>query len=165
MYRLCEHLKVVFVGQGSPTDRQLKKVLQVRKSRIITALRWLVKHNVLFHHIDIDENALAALPEGDIPEALAVTITAVDLDPHRIEHYTGYTRDPLENNGENNGESDDDDAESDDDAAGGFDRFPENTVGSARELRTSGILHIDNVPPCEKWTVTKPRNCSATSLN
>jgi hypothetical protein len=74
MYQLCEYLKVVFVGPGTPTERQLKKVLQVRKSKVTAALRWLFDHNNLFKdNLKLDENALDDLPEGDIPRALMVT--------------------------------------------------------------------------------------------
>ena len=152
MYRLCEYLKVVFVGQGTPTDRQLKKVLQVRKSKITAALRWLFKHNIMFkNHFEIDENALNDLPEGEIPAVLAATTTAVDLDPRSVEHYTGYTQDPSEKfNGIEDDDGNDDD-QNDHDGDGEFGHFAyNNTVGSASELRPSGIVHVDNVPVSER---------------
>ena len=52
-------------------------MLQVRESKVSTAIRWLIKHNVLFKHIDIDKDALNASPEGEIPEALTVIWHAV----------------------------------------------------------------------------------------
>jgi hypothetical protein len=138
MYKLCEHLKVVFVGQGAPTTQQLKRVLQVRKSKVEMALRWLIIHNVLFkkNNIQIDEEALQTLPEGDIPDALKVTITAVDIDPLKVEHYTGYANDPLEKGADH---PDDDDNSEEDDSN-------DNAERSTQELRASGILHVDNVP-------------------
>src|SRR5215212_1520844 len=150
LYRLCEHLKVVFVGQGTPTDRQLNKVLQVRKSKVTAALRWLFEHNQLFKdNLVLDEDALQNLPEGDIPDALTLTTTTVDVDPRRTEHYTGYTRDPTERSGERDGNSGNDESDDDDDNA--FDHFVANdTVGSARELRTSGMVYVDSVPVSEK---------------
>src|SRR5260364_126574 len=83
VYRLSEYLKVVFIGKGSPTSNQLKKVLQVRKSKIIIALQWLFEHNKLFRdNFRIDENALNILPERDIPEPLLITTMVVDIDSH-----------------------------------------------------------------------------------
>ncbi|RHZ75204.1 hypothetical protein Glove_217g256 [Diversispora epigaea] len=37
LYQLCDHLKVVFVGDGQPSDEQLKKVLCVRKNKVAVA--------------------------------------------------------------------------------------------------------------------------------
>ena len=45
---LCDTLKVIFVGAHPPERIQLKKVLTVRKKKIIQALHWLKKHNVLY---------------------------------------------------------------------------------------------------------------------
>jgi len=142
MYRLCEYLKVVFTGQGKLTECQLKKVFQVRKSKVVAALRWLVKHNVLFRDIVIDEEALNALPEGDIPQALRVTTTVVDIDPRRVEHYTGYVQDPVDR--------DEDENDSGDDENDGKDCLEDDVVNGTRELRSSGILNIDSVPVSER---------------
>lgn len=139
MYQLCERLKVVFVGQGNPTEKQLKNVLEVRKSRVAAALRWLLKHNTLFKDVQIDEDALNALPEGEVPDALRVTTTLVDVDSREVEHYTGYIRDPLD------AENDEDMEENDEMAGSSL-----NTIGEAYELRTSGILHVDSVPILEQ---------------
>ena len=49
MYRLCDHLKVVFIGQGQPSKKQLKKVLRVRKNKIATALNWLIPYIKMLH--------------------------------------------------------------------------------------------------------------------
>jgi hypothetical protein len=142
MYRLCEYIKVVFTGQGTPTDRQLKKVFQVRKSKVATALRWLIEHNVLFKDIVIDEETLNNLPEGDIPQAIRATITVVDIDPRGVEHYTGYVQDPAEKNNDDN--------ETGDDSDDGEESIEDDVAKGMRELRSSGILHIDNVPVSEK---------------
>jgi len=139
IYRLCEQLKVVFVGQGTPSERQLKRVLQVRKSKVSAALKWLIKHNILYKNIEVDENALNLLSKGEIPDALRVTTTFVDIDSRNVENYTGYSRDPLDDN------EDEDSGDSDDEESTGT-----NKIGSACELRTSGILHVDNIPVSER---------------
>lgn len=48
IYRLCDNLKVVFVGQGQPSETQLKKVLRVRKNKVAEALKWLINNNILY---------------------------------------------------------------------------------------------------------------------
>jgi len=143
MFRLCEYLKVVFVGPGVPTERQLKRVLQVRKSKVAAALQWLFQHNALFKdNIELDESALNDLPECDIPRALRVTTTVVDLDSRNVEHYTGYSQDPLDkqDNDYDSSEDDDDDQEI----------INNNTIRGSVELRPSGIVHTDNVPVSER---------------
>ncbi|RIB03750.1 hypothetical protein C2G38_1889163, partial [Gigaspora rosea] len=89
IYRLCDYLKVIFVGQEQPSDEQLKKVLRVRKQKIADALNWLMKHNVLYKNVKLDEMTLNSLPENEIPSALKATTTIVDINPKDIEHYTG----------------------------------------------------------------------------
>ncbi|CAF4684330.1 unnamed protein product [Rotaria sp. Silwood2] len=45
---LCDTLKVIFIGARPPDRLHLKKVLTVRKKRIIQALQWLKKYNMLY---------------------------------------------------------------------------------------------------------------------
>lgn len=95
IYQLCDYFKVVFIGKGSPSHYQLKKVLQVQKSIVKIALLWLFAHNKLFKDkFKLDKNALNDLPEGEIPKSLMLTTTIVDIDSQETEHYTGYTHDP-----------------------------------------------------------------------
>lgn len=116
MYQLCENLKVVFVGPGTPTERQLKKILQVRKSRVSAALQWLFEHNILFKdNLELDEIALGDLPEGEIPIALMATTTIVDIDSRRVEHYTGYTQDSSQMNDDDDGSEDGDKTDDEED--------------------------------------------------
>jgi hypothetical protein len=68
----------------------------------------------------------------------------MNLDPGEYEHYTGYTQDPV--NDEEDENEDDEDNEDDD----GNENDQNNTIGNARELRTSGVLHVDNLPVTEK---------------
>lgn len=129
-YRLCEYIKVMFVGQGNPTDYHLKKVLQVRKSKITTALCWLFKHNILFKNFKFDKTILDTFPEGEIPDSLLLTTTHVNINSQEYEHYTGYVQDPFDCN---ESDSDNDD----------------NSTSRTAELRSSGILNTDNVPVTE----------------
>ncbi|CAG8718579.1 17964_t:CDS:2, partial [Cetraspora pellucida] len=103
---LCEHLKVVFIGERTPTNYQLKKILQVRKSKVAAALQWLFVHNKLFKNdFILDKNALNLLPEGEIPESLTLITTVVNIDLQESEHYTGYSK---ETDSENDYEASDD---------------------------------------------------------
>ncbi|CAF4690682.1 unnamed protein product, partial [Rotaria socialis] len=58
---LCETLKVIFVGARPPERIQLKNVLTVRKKKIIQALYWLKKHNLLYQNVDINLENIAQL--------------------------------------------------------------------------------------------------------
>jgi hypothetical protein len=149
MYRLCDHLKVVFVGQGRPSEKQLKKVLRVRKNKIAIALNWLINHNILYKDITLDKMRLASLPEDEVPTALMVMTVMVDIDPSEIEHYTGYTTDPIDNKNANddldNTESED---ESDDEKVS--DHFGTHNATNISELRHSGIIDTDTISVSEK---------------
>ncbi|RIB17883.1 hypothetical protein C2G38_1968003, partial [Gigaspora rosea] len=90
IYRLCDNLKVVFVGQGHPSETQLKKVLRIRKNKVAEALKWLIEYNILYKGVEIEEMRLNSLPEDGILMALMATTVVVDVDPKDIEHYTGY---------------------------------------------------------------------------
>ncbi|RIB26684.1 hypothetical protein C2G38_1915837, partial [Gigaspora rosea] len=129
-YRLCDFLKVVFVGQEQPSREQLKKVLRVRKGKIATALEWLMNHNILYKNIKLDRATLESLPKDEIPTALLATTVIVNIDPIKAEHYTGYTVDPIDEKNT----IDDTDSEESDDERNMFDIF---NHGSSVELRNS----------------------------
>ncbi|CAG8738628.1 13778_t:CDS:1, partial [Cetraspora pellucida] len=46
--------------------------------------------------ININKTTLETLPENGIPPALLATIVIVDINPEIVEHYTGYTVDPID---------------------------------------------------------------------
>ncbi|CAG8602710.1 2591_t:CDS:2 [Cetraspora pellucida] len=104
LFKLCKYLKV---------------------SKVTKALQWLFRHNVLFKQLKFDNDTLNSFPEGDIPEELLLTITAVNIDPRKVEHYTGYNQDSLD---EYNQTSDKEETNF----------FNNNTIGTAHELRSSG---------------------------
>ncbi|RHZ45126.1 hypothetical protein Glove_689g8 [Diversispora epigaea] len=143
IYRLCEYLKVVFVERGKPSINLLKKILQVRKSKITAVLKWLFEHNVLFkNNFNFDKNSLDLLLEGEIPESLIWTTPILNIDSQNIEHFTGYTQDLT------------DDIEDDNNDSNKNDEFSEftnsNTIGGACELRPSRIVHTNDIPISEK---------------
>ncbi|CAF1543835.1 unnamed protein product, partial [Rotaria sp. Silwood1] len=94
---LCDTLKVIFIGAHSPERIQLKKVLTVRKKKIIKALQWLKKYNVLYQHIDINLKNIDALPEDNVPECIMSTMEQKLSDEEVSSERVGYIPDPLSN--------------------------------------------------------------------
>ncbi|CAF5068817.1 unnamed protein product [Rotaria sp. Silwood1] len=92
---LCDTLKVIFVGAHPPERIQLKKVLTVRKKKIIEALHWLKKHNVLYQNVDINLKNIAQLPEDDVPECIMSTMEQKIGDEEIQSERIGYIPDPL----------------------------------------------------------------------
>ncbi|CAF3731674.1 unnamed protein product, partial [Rotaria sordida] len=92
---LCDTLKVIFVGAHPPERIQLKKVLTVRKKKIIEALHWLKKHNILYQNVDINLKNIAQLPEDDVPECIMSTMEQKIGDEEIQSERIGYIPDPL----------------------------------------------------------------------
>ena len=92
---LCDTVKVIFIGVRPPDRIQLKKVLTVRKKKIIEALRWLKKYNILYQNVNINLENIAQLPEDDVPECIMSTLEQ-KLDDQEIQsERVGYVPDPL----------------------------------------------------------------------
>jgi hypothetical protein len=92
---LCDTLKVIFVGARAPERIHLRKILTVRKKKIIQALQWLKKHNVLYRNVDINLGNIAQLPEDDIPECIMSTMEQKIGDEEIPSERVGYVPDPL----------------------------------------------------------------------
>ena len=94
---LCDTVKVIFVGAQRPERIHLKKILTVRKKKIVQALHWLKKYNLLYQSVEINMKNIAQLPEDDIPESIISTmelkIGAEETSSERV----GYIPDPLAN--------------------------------------------------------------------
>ncbi|CAG8732188.1 17162_t:CDS:2 [Cetraspora pellucida] len=59
--------------------------------KITVALQWLFEHNQLFkENCILDKNALNNLPKGEIPKALTLTTTMVNINSRKTEHYTEF---------------------------------------------------------------------------
>ncbi|RHZ84359.1 hypothetical protein Glove_83g15 [Diversispora epigaea] len=144
LYRLC--IKVVFVGEERPSEKQLKKVLCVRKNKIITALEWLMDHNVLYKNVKLDKTALDSLPVNGVPTALLATTVMVNVKPEEIEHYTEYVTDPIDGDEISNDMND-----VNEEGASGL---CDSTDDSA-ELRNSGMTYTDGVPISEQERTLK----------
>ncbi|CAF3838431.1 unnamed protein product, partial [Adineta steineri] len=99
---LCDTLKVIFIGARPPECLQLKRILTVRKKKIVEALRWLKKYNILYKNIDINLDNIAQLPEDDIPEPIMTTMEQILNDKEVPSERDGYIPDPLSNSTELN---------------------------------------------------------------
>ncbi|RHZ83484.1 hypothetical protein Glove_92g91 [Diversispora epigaea] len=144
VYWLCDRLKVIFVGDGQPSDEQLKKVLCIRKNKVAVTLEWLINHNILYKNVKLDKTALESLPESGVPTALLATTVMVNINSKKIEHYTGYTTDPINEYNMNDDLNDisDEKMSSEKNIFGLYD--------SITELRNSGVIYTDNIPISEQ---------------
>jgi hypothetical protein len=92
---LCDTLKVIFVGARPPERIHLRKILTVRKKKIIQALHWLKKHNMLYRNIEINLKNIDQLPEDDVPECIISTMEQrIGIEEIQSER-VGYVPDPL----------------------------------------------------------------------
>ncbi|CAF3374280.1 unnamed protein product, partial [Rotaria sp. Silwood2] len=94
---LCDTLKVIFIGARPPARIHLKKILTVRKKKIVQALHWLKKYNILYHNININLENIAQLPEDDVPDCIMTTLEQNIGDEEAQSERTGYVPDPLLN--------------------------------------------------------------------
>ena len=94
---LCDTLKVIFVGSRPPNRIHLRKVLTVRKKRIIQALQWLKKHNLLYQKVNINIQNINQLPEDDVPECIMSTLDLKLGDEGIHSERVGYVPDSLLN--------------------------------------------------------------------
>ena len=94
---LCDTLKVIFIGARPPDRIHLKVVLTMRKKRIIQALQWLKKHNILYQKVNINLQNINQLPEDDVPECLMSTLEQKLGDEAIQSERFGYVPDPLLN--------------------------------------------------------------------
>jgi hypothetical protein len=87
--RLDNLVKVFWLGKYPPTNRDLKPFLQVRKDKILAALRYLVQHNHLYHDLAINYAMIDGWANNFIPPEIADNITCLaNPDHHEREGYT-----------------------------------------------------------------------------
>ena len=76
--RLCEIVKVMWVGKDKPDKTQLGMSLQVRREVVRVALLGLKQYNALYANIDIDHELLNQWPEQFIPAEIVDSMVLVD---------------------------------------------------------------------------------------
>ena len=73
------------------------KILTVRKKKLVRALNWLKRYNILYQNIEINVNNIAQLLEDDVPESIISTMEQkIDVEEIQTER-VGYVPDPLFN--------------------------------------------------------------------
>jgi hypothetical protein len=92
---LCDTLKVIFVGSRPPSRIHLRKILTIRKNKVIQALQWLKKHNILYRNVEISNENIAQLPEDEVPECIITTMEQHICDEEMQSERVGYVPDPL----------------------------------------------------------------------
>ncbi|XP_066919049.1 uncharacterized protein [Clytia hemisphaerica] len=68
---LADHLKVVFIGKGSPSKEMLKKTLTVRREKVYDALTFLIANHPLYSNVAFSN---VVLPRNDIPDVILNTL-------------------------------------------------------------------------------------------
>ena len=92
---LCDTLKVIFVGARPPDRIHLRKVLTVRKKKIVQALQWLKKYNILYQKVTINLQNINQLPEDDVPDSIILTLEQRSITEQTPSERVGYVPDPL----------------------------------------------------------------------
>ena len=88
---LCEHMKVIFVGSKRPNKRQLQNVLEVRRHKVWSALRWLKQNNRLYKDVKISDARMKKIPVKDIPNSVWKTMVLdedIKSEQNSTKHYT-----------------------------------------------------------------------------
>ena len=80
----CEMITVYF-SDGNSNHLRFCKEHVVRRSKVHTALLWLKAHNPHYADIEIDMDALTALPEDDVPEGMVQAAVPSSINVAREE--------------------------------------------------------------------------------
>ncbi|CAF4324027.1 unnamed protein product [Rotaria sp. Silwood2] len=74
---------------------KLDDLCDTLKKKIIQALHWLKKYNVLYQNVNINLENIAQLPEDDVPECIMSTLEQKLGDEDIQSERTGYVPDPF----------------------------------------------------------------------
>ena len=80
---LPEIIKVIFIGSRKPKKQDIKKVLEVRKQKVVTALNFLKDNHKDYKNILISKQHIDTLPDHDIPKSLWETIAY--MEPESVD--------------------------------------------------------------------------------
>jgi hypothetical protein len=84
---LAATIGITFVGPSGMRERTLPDFFQVRRLRVLDALRWLKLHNPLYANIEIAQERLDQLPLDGVPqELLAIVKVSNDSTLLASEH-------------------------------------------------------------------------------
>src|SRR5438309_8180073 len=86
--KLDNLIKVFWLGKYKPTNEDLYPFLQVRKDKILAALRYLVYNNHLYHNLTINYEMIEGWPDNFIPPEITENITCLgNPDHHKHKGY------------------------------------------------------------------------------
>ncbi len=88
---LCEHMKVIFVGSRKPSKKQLQNVLEVRRHKVQSALKWLKKNNPLYKDVKISDTRMKKIPIRNIPHCIWATLVHDEDIKSEIKAKKNYT--------------------------------------------------------------------------
>ncbi|KAF7332332.1 ATP-dependent DNA helicase [Mycena kentingensis (nom. inval.)] len=92
---LASLIAVTFVGKQLRPLYGLKRILQVRRQRVLDALRWLKSNNPLYAAYEIDEARTHDMPEDDVPDEISMNVRySDDTDAVEREH-SGYVPESM----------------------------------------------------------------------
>jgi uncharacterized protein DUF6570 len=93
--RLNDVIKVFWMGKSFPPTADLKSVLQIRKDKVLGALRFLVRRNELYRDIQINYPLMDGWADDFIPTEIAENITCVTNSDHHCQSSTREQRKRL----------------------------------------------------------------------
>lgn len=96
---LASLITIAYIGSGQLPKRWLLNSFRVRRHRIREALIWLKAHNPHYHDISLNDDALAALPEDDVPFELYATIRQEENSMLAEREGAGYVPDDVDEEG------------------------------------------------------------------
>jgi hypothetical protein len=87
--KLNNLIKVFWLGKETPMDSELRPFLQVRKDKVLAALRYLVQHNHLYYDLGINHEMINCWSDDFIPPEIQNNIICLpESDCYEREGYT-----------------------------------------------------------------------------
>ena len=87
--RLDNLIEVFWLGKRAPADTDLKPFLQVRKDKVLAALRYLVQPNLMYRDVSINHRIMNSWIGDFIPPEIRDNITCLANPGHHERE--GYT--------------------------------------------------------------------------
>ena len=72
-----DHIRIIWTGKTEPTVDDLKPFVEVRKEKVIRALLWLCRHNILYESVTINHELIDQWAESFIPPVLQEAVVNV----------------------------------------------------------------------------------------
>jgi hypothetical protein len=90
---LTDTIRIVFVGSELPSHKVIERYTLVRRSKVLAAIRWLKRFNHMWRDVEIDVDALNALPEHGVPQEIHPTsVSSKELAQLIAADRSGYAK-------------------------------------------------------------------------